>query len=359
MPEEKQIEVVDQFVGSLAVFDPLKAEIAKYKEKNASMVFQYETAKGEADARSWCFKLRRLKGPLTEIHKIAKAKALAHCQAVDGEKNWCFSEVDEMVKVHMDPIDRKIKRQKNAKAAAAEKLQLEKESEEKARLKAIEDREAAIKVEEDRLSRLWDEEKAKIDAEKERLAKIEAERQAKIRKESAEREAANQKIQDEVDAKHQAESERLAKIAEANERIRKDEEAKAKVKALKLAAERAKFEAEKKAEADAVQRAKIAREAEAAKARAETEKKEQERLGWIKAEKDEKKRLADEEAKRVADNDHRMEIETDVHKVLWDVIDKMTKFNTNDSWNRRAQLVAVQVRDAIAKGKIPHVKIIY
>lgn len=306
-----QTTVVDQFAGSLAVFDPLKAEIAKYKEKNANMVFPYETSKGEADARSWCFKLRRLKGPLTEIHKIAKAKALAHCQAVDAEKNHCFSEVDEMVKVHMDPINRKIKQQEEAEATAAEKLRLAKEAEEAARIKELEQREAKVK------------------AEEERLVKVEAERKSK------------------VIADTQVATERQAKVNEANEKIRQHEATKIKVKEDALAADRARFDAEKRAEAEARLRARQATESAAAHVKADVERKEAERLAAVKAEKDEKKRLDEEEAKRVADAEHRYNVKTCVVKQLTEALGE--------------QFTAAQLIDFIEDEAdyVPQLKIIY
>ncbi len=136
--------------SSLAMFEPLKAELAKWEEINKTLVFNYETAKGESEARSQVYKFRQAKGKIKEVHQQAKKEALAHCQAVDGEKNLCLARVEKMIAVHMDPIDAKIKRRKDAEAAAAEKLRAEAETEEKKRVAEIAAREEASKQEAER-----------------------------------------------------------------------------------------------------------------------------------------------------------------------------------------------------------------
>ena len=370
---------------SLAVFEPLKAELATLEKENANLVFDYQTAKGESDARSHVFKLRRTKGKIAEIHKTAKAEALAHCQAVDSEKNLCLATVEKMIAVHMDPIDAKIKRRKDVEAAAAEKLRKEKEAEEERKRVDLAEREAKVKADEERLAKEEAEHQAKVEAEKKilkirfvareaEIAKAEAGRQTKVKVEeeqlakiatdlrakiaadikrlAGERAAYDAKIakaeaerQAKIAADAKIETERLAKIAEANEKIRQQEAAKIKAAADKLDADRVKFDAEKRAEADAKLRERRAAFLEVQRVKYQSEKKESERLAAIKAEEDEKKRLADEEAKRVADQQHRAKIE---REAVGGIV-AITK----------SEELAAKISAAIRNGKIPHVKIIY
>lgn len=313
--ETNKNEVVDR-PAELQVFDPLKAEIEVWKKKNADMVFAYDTAKGEAEARSHIYKLRQTKGKINSVHKEAKAKALAMCQAVDSERNWCLGEIEGMIKVHMDPIDAKVKRQQEAEAAAAEKLQQEKEAEEAAKLKEIEDREKAVKVEEEKVAKIKATAEQSARAEEQRLSKQRTDHQTKVR----------------------AEEERLAGIAEANEKMRQNEEAKqiakVKIEEKRLAAERQKFEVEKQAEANAKRR-----EREAAETKEREIRDKQARIDAVK------KGEAEAEERRVADEEHRRYVHNKI----------MNAFNAVQG-NETANLV---ILNTIIDGKIPHVKIIY
>ena len=85
-------------------FNALRAEVAKYKERNKTLVFDYRDPQGNKDARSHVFKLRKMKTMVTDVHREVKAEALAACQAIDAEKRFLISEVEEMIEVHAAPI---------------------------------------------------------------------------------------------------------------------------------------------------------------------------------------------------------------------------------------------------------------
>ena len=143
---------------------------------------------------------------------------------------------------------------------------------------------------------------------------------------------------------------REAKVAAMEAKIKAAEDA---ANAETAKAEQA--EREKKIAAEAT--ATATRQAEA-KAEGVAVAKERDRLDEIESAKAVARMDAEVERRRVSDEQHRRNIETAVHKAIWDALDKMN-FNTNDSWNRRAQLAAVKVRDAIKYNKIPHVTINY
>ena len=100
---EPEIEVID-LKEELTVFDPIAAQIAEMKEKNANLVFDYADPDGNKNARSHIAVLRRLKKPITETHKLAKAEAKKFCDALDAKKRELIGVVEEMIEVHHQPI---------------------------------------------------------------------------------------------------------------------------------------------------------------------------------------------------------------------------------------------------------------
>ena len=205
------------------------------------------------------------------------------------------------------------------------------------------------------------------DAEAERLAKIAEEK--RLEEEEAERLRLVEIEQQRVEA--------AEILAEAN-RIKEAIEEKAKEKADKLAREREKFEAEKKAEQDAKDREAKAKEEAEAKAvkdaadlaaKVEQDKKDAEAKAAKEKQDalDEQKRIADRKAKeiadkyqkeqadkdeaakveaaRVADEEHRAKINNEIHKSLLDA-------SFGDE-------VARQVTQALVDNEIKHVTINY
>ena len=183
--------------NELAIFDSVLATIAEYKIENEKLIFAYDTPDGEKEARSHIAKLRKVKTEIANIHKDAKAEALAYGRRLDAKKNEYTGEVDGMIAVHKDPLD-KIAAEKQAIIDA----EIAKAQEEEAkRLADIEAREAAIREAEQKIAR----EKA----ESERI-----EREKKI----AEEAAARARIHAEMKAKNEADAKDLA------ERVRKENE---------------------------------------------------------------------------------------------------------------------------------------
>ncbi len=247
--------------NKMVVFDEVKAEVAKYKVINASLDFDYADPQGEKDARSHVFKLRKVKGKIEEVRKLAKAKALAHCKAVDAEGRFLTEETVEMIDVHMNPINEIAE-----KKLKAEQERIEAEQAEKARIE--QERLDAITKQEEELARKQAELKAKEEEaqkEAERLVreneKLEAAKQteidAKNREQQARKDAEEKAEQDKKLALEQAEEEKQEAIEAEKEkareveaeRIAKEEAEKAEAKAKedkRLAEEKIKYEAERK-----------------------------------------------------------------------------------------------------------------
>ena len=286
----------------IAKFNPLRAEVAKFKEINETLVFDYQDPKGNKDARSHIFKLRKTKTLITEVHREVKAEALAACQAIDGEKRYLIKEVEGMIEVHDAPL-RAIKQEEERKTLeifqAKEKARLEEEARVQ---KELEDREAEVARKEAEI-------KAKEDA-------IKAEQEkARFEAERAERDR------------------RVAQEAAENARKEAEIKAAAEKKAIEDAA--AKQIADAKAEALAKENARLAKEA--------TEKREAE----IKAANERLKKQQAEaaERRRIENKKYREKVQLEIHEVLSVII--------------QDEAVTNRVIDAIDKGRIPNVTINY
>jgi len=169
--KEPEIEVVDMPM-ELSVFDPIDAQIAEAKKKNANIVFIYDDPIGNKEARSWIAFLRKFKKPIIETHKLGKAEAMKYCKEWDKAKNKRIEALEEMIKVHHEPVWE------------------------------IEQREAAIEAE-----RLLEITRAKDAEEAARQAELEARELA-----AAEKEAANKKKEEEL-----LQKERETRLAESAE----------------------------------------------------------------------------------------------------------------------------------------------
>ena len=249
-------------ITDITKFDPLRAELAKYKEQNEILVFDYEDPQGNKDARSHVFKLRKLKTQITEAHREVKAEALAACQAIDGQKRTLIKDVDSMIDVHAEPL-RIIKQKEEEASLAIWRAQEEERLAEEARAqKELEDREAKVARKEAEI-------KAKEDAIKAEQEKV------YIEAERAEREK------------------RIAEQAAEDARKQAEAGAAAEKKAIENAA--AKKIADAEAEALAKENTRLAKEA---------------------ADKAEKERLAKIERVRVENIHHRKKIEDGIESVL-------------------------------------------
>ena len=234
MSEIVESEVVD-IPLELSVFDPVAAAVEKAKEENAALVFDYEDPKGNKEARSHIYRLRQLKAPIAEIHKMAKAEALRFTNALDAKKRELIGAVDAMIEVHHAPIQAIEDREAAAKAEEERRIQEQKEKEEAARLAEIEAKERALREQEERLRK----EKEEIER-KEREAQIaeEARKQAAQEAKQALIDAENRRL---ADIAREKEAARVA--AEAMEReVQRQREQEEAEKARKAAEEKARIE---------------------------------------------------------------------------------------------------------------------
>lgn len=188
-------------MNELAVFDEVKAIIAKYKVENKTLEFDYASPAGEKDARSHIAKLRKVKTAISDIHKEAKAEALAFGRKLDAKKREYTGEVDDMITVIKKPLD----------AIEAEK-------------------------------------QAVIDAEKKRLEEVEAKRQADLEaREAAVQEKEQKQVAEQARIDREEREKHIAEEAAAEAKGRAERQAKADADAKELA-EKRRIETEKIAE---------------------------------------------------------------------------------------------------------------
>ena len=86
------------------VFSSFYEQLEEVKKVNEQTVFDYESKKGNKDARSHIYKLRQSKTAVNKAHKAAKADALEFGRGLDLEKKKLISEFDEMIAVHEEPL---------------------------------------------------------------------------------------------------------------------------------------------------------------------------------------------------------------------------------------------------------------
>ncbi len=106
-------------------FTDLREQIAEFKKLNEQTVFDYESKKGEKDARSYIYKLRQSKSAIAKRHKEDKAEALKVGKELDAAKRELTEEIEGMISVHQDSLDAiKEKREKEeAERIAKEKFE--------------------------------------------------------------------------------------------------------------------------------------------------------------------------------------------------------------------------------------------
>ena len=316
--------MTEQTLGALAPYSAVRASIEDLKAKNAALMFDYTKPVGIKAAKSHIHKLRGVNGEIERVRKAAKADALEYGRKVDAAAKELAADVATMIDVHEAPINAIEQREATRKAAHEARMLTLNMPEfipvSSADIQTTMDGVATTKIDESweeyeaparkqrdvTLQALADHKAAAVKREAD-AAELERLRREKEERERADREA---RIASEAAARAKREAEEAA-MAEAR---RKEAETQAALEAERRAA--AKREADLKAEAERVRReaADVAAKAEAA-------------------------RKADE--KRAADKKHR-------DKVLSEVAAALAEYGDEK-----------QMADAIAEGKIPHVRITF
>lgn len=319
--------------NSIAVYDEFRSQLAELKDHNGSLVFDYETPKGNRDARSHVYKLRQTRAAVEKARKAEKAASLEYGRRVDEQAKEIAAEIEAMIEVHQKPLDEIEQREKDRQAKHLARLEqmraLATPSNEPLTAKQLRDRLADL--ESYALGAHWEE--FEVDAARAKDEGISA-----LKTQIAARE------------KHEAEQAELARLREEQAR-REREEREARI--AKEAEERATKQAEEraKAEREAAERREL--ELKLTAERAEREKAEAEQRAARAAQETEKRMLqkvADEAARAKAEQEKREANKRHVAKVKASAIAALVEADVNPA---TAHLVV----EAIAAGKVPHVRI--
>lgn len=99
------MEVLDEQKTSVAQYEPFYAQLAQLEKDNAALAFDYESKKGNKEARSHVNTLRLTKGALERTRKTAKEESLRIGRAVDSEAKEIEARIEAMIGVHQSKID--------------------------------------------------------------------------------------------------------------------------------------------------------------------------------------------------------------------------------------------------------------
>lgn len=296
----------------IAEYNEYRSQVAELVKTNSSIVFDYDSDKGEKDARSYVYKLRQSKSAIDKARKDLGESARKRIELINGEAKVLIATVESMIDVHMKPLDEKAARETERKAKIERDIkmiegygQLAESALPSERIKSAYDALSKIDVsvlqereseggtlQQSILQQLATALDLAIarelkEAETERLRIEQQEELERLRKEATDR--ATQEAAAQAERERNANEERLQR--EADERAKKAAEEAAQTKIRE--AQAAQIKAEEEAE-------KVKREAQAAEA----------------------KRIADEkakydaDAKRAADIEHRKNVNNSILKNL-------------------------------------------
>jgi len=116
------MEVLNKQESAVAEYRPFYAQLVELEQKNASLVFDYESPKGNKEARSHVNTLRLTKGALERTRKAAKEESLRIGRAIDAEAKEINTRIEAMITVHQEAIDAIEQREKQRVADLAERL---------------------------------------------------------------------------------------------------------------------------------------------------------------------------------------------------------------------------------------------
>lgn len=110
-------EIIPFNPNEIKPFSAFESQLAKLKDDNNKAVFDYASPKGNKEARSHIFVIRKVKGELERARKDAKDAALQYGRLVDGEAKRINGELENMIEIHEKPL-REIEEREAARVEA-------------------------------------------------------------------------------------------------------------------------------------------------------------------------------------------------------------------------------------------------
>ena len=317
----------------ITAYNEFRAELAQLKEHNSKLIFDYEDPKGNKDARSHIYKLRKTKSALDKARAAEKAASLDYGRRVDAEAKEITAEIEDMIAVHQRPLDEIEQR---------EKIRIAKFQAHIDRFKAMQEcrghdsKETAAALSELEATEIGEDfGELQLETLKQRDAAIRAQRN-----------------QHDLALKQEAETAELERLRkEAEERQRQDRESQIAAQAAQKA--RQEFEAKAKAEADLAEKRELelrlnAERAEREKLEIQQQAEERER----RAAENERQRIADEAAAKAAEEAKREADRLHVDLIHREIAAALTARGV-DADKVEGLILAMR------HGNIPHIKIVY
>lgn len=116
------MEVLDKPVTAIAAYVPFYAQLAELEESNEAIVFDYESKKGNKEARSHVYKLRQANAELERTRKDVKDESIKVGKAIDAEAKEIAARIAAMIEVHQVKIDEIEKREADRVASIKGKI---------------------------------------------------------------------------------------------------------------------------------------------------------------------------------------------------------------------------------------------
>lgn len=115
-------ELIDAPKNTIAEYKPFYAQLAELESNNTALVFDYESKKGNKEARSHVFGLRKSSAELERTRVAAKAESLKKGRLIDSEAKEISARITAMIDVHQVKIDEIEKRETDRVAALNARL---------------------------------------------------------------------------------------------------------------------------------------------------------------------------------------------------------------------------------------------
>jgi hypothetical protein len=109
--------------GQIAEYNPFRQQVAEMVKNNQATVFDYESDKGEKEARSYVYKLRQSKTAIDKKRKELGEDLVTRKRMIDSEAKTLIETVEGMIDVHMKPLEKKAEREARRVADIEVKMQ--------------------------------------------------------------------------------------------------------------------------------------------------------------------------------------------------------------------------------------------
>lgn len=106
----------------IAIFNPFRAQLAELVESNSKRVFDYTTAKGEKEVRSYIYTLRQTKTAVDNARKGEGEISRGYVARVNEEGNDIIADIQLMIDTHDKPLKEAAQKEADRKSSIEAKV---------------------------------------------------------------------------------------------------------------------------------------------------------------------------------------------------------------------------------------------